>query len=467
MTEVKGVPVMDPSIDDEAAQQLREMAEAAEALAKNPDAFQQAVDAFHARDASRFQAALDIAGVGERCELICRFICEKLCIRLCFLFCPEPPSTPIDVAEMRAFAEALANLVKDEESVKRLLTIVETEDVQAWNAALQRLNLTQFCHQLCHFLCFELCEFVCEFICLRPLITRVGSIPTSQIGPLGFGNGPSIPPGQVPSPNPGVGVGDHPFGGLTELRGLFNFPTAVQYLVEVSSNPAGPYQPIITSVTGYDASLNPVTRFPSGGADPGWFDIAQIPFSDGGNSTFGEKVLLYWPTPSPDGIYYLRLRVRDAALAELVSTPQIVQVDNTPPGPFPNPLITLQLQKPDGTRTELKCGKVKRGDGLIVVTIQAFYPNFSRLSVNAEGNSTLSVPVVDTSGTSLSKTYNGNLADQGYPVPTEFLWDPWSDPNIIPCCYIVRVDIWDRAVVNNNWSGGHGNTGWQAIEIGL
>ena len=463
---------MDTSIDDEAAQQLREMAEAAEALAKNPDAFQQAVDAFHARDASRFQAALDIAGVGERCELICRFICEKLCIRLCFLFCPEPPSTPIDVAEMRAFAEALANLVKDEESVKRLLTIVETEDVQAWNAELQRLNLVRFCHQLCHFLCFELCEFVCEFICLRPLITRVGSIPTSQIGPQGFGNGPSIPPGQVPSPSPGAGVGDHPFGGQTELRGVFNFPTATQYLVEVSPNLAGPYTPIIIPVPGYNFNPTPPPTDlnvipPRAPSAAGWFNISEIPDSDGGPMTSGEKTLLYWPTPSPDGIYYLRLRVRDAALAELVSTPQIVQVDNTPPGPLPYPVITLQLQRPDGTRTELKCGKVNKGEGLIVVTIQAFDQNFSRLSVNAEGNSTLSVPVVDTSGISLSKTYNGNLADQGYPTPTEFLWDPWSDPNIIPCCYIIRVDIWDRAVINNSWGGGHGNSGWQAIEIGL
>ena len=49
----------------------------------------------------------------------------------------------------------------------------------------------------------------------------------------------------------------------------------------------------------------------------------------------------------------------------------------------------------------------------------------------------------------LSKTYNGNVADTGYPVPTSFIWDPWSDPLIVPCCYIVRIDIRDRAVLNN------------------
>ena len=35
------------------------------------------------------------------------------------------------------------------------------------------------------------------------------------------------------------------------------------------------------------------------------------------------------------------------------------------------------MEKPDGTRVPLKCGKVKKGDGLIIVTIQAFDPNMS------------------------------------------------------------------------------------------
>ena len=67
----------------------------------------------------------------------------------------------------------------------------------------------------------------------------------------------------------------------------------------------------------------------------------------------------------------------------------------------------------------------------------------------------------------LSKTYNGNVLDTGYPVPTSFLWDPWSDPAIVPCCYVVRLDVWDRTVINNTWSGGWGNSGWEAIEIGF
>ena len=177
------------------------------------------------------------------------------------------------------------------------------------------------------------------------------------------------------------------------------------------------------------AALIPVTRFPSGGGDPGWYDIADIPLSDGGNSTAGEKTLVYWTTPA-DGLYYLRLRVRDGA-TEKVSSPRAVRVDNTAP---PTPVIKLELKTPAGDLKPLKCGKVKKGDGLIRITVEAHDDNFSALSVAAEGNSSLSVPVVAVPEGSagpavpLSKTYNGNVADTGYPVPTSFLWDPWSDP---------------------------------------
>jgi hypothetical protein len=93
--------------------------------------------------------------------------------------------------------------------------------------------------------------------------------------------------------------------------------------------------------------------------------------------------------------------------------------------------------------------------------------------VNAEGNSSLLVPVVAVPdpprvgpAVPLSKTYTGNLADTGYPSPTSFLWDPLSDPNIVPWCDVVRIDIWDRTVIIV-WGGGHGNSGWEAIEIGF
>lgn len=452
--------------------ELRETIEAADALARNPEAFKEAVEALRSRAASRFQAALESVGLLDRCHLICRFLCQKHCLAVCRRLCPGEHRVA-DIDEMRAFAQALTRLLQDPDALRRLLDIVEKSDEQAWKTEIARLDLGPFCHQLCHLLCAFRCRLVCRELCPpRPQITRVGSIPVAQISPGGLGNGPSIPPFQVAPPDPAAGRGDHPFGASVWLMGVFNMPTATQYRVEVAPAPGGPFTPIAVPVQGYNVNPSPppiniaATRFPSGGADPGWFDVVGIHDSDGGPNALGEKTLLYWPSSSvPDGLHYLRLSVRDGASTR-VSALQPVTVDNTSPGPFP-PTISLQLQRPDGTRVPLKCGTVKKGDGVIVITIHAYDLHFSLIGVAAQGNSGLSVPIVDTSAVSLSKTYNGNLADQGYPVPTEFLWDPWSDPRIVPCCYVVRVDIWDRAVLNNTWSGGHGNSGWEAIEIGF
>ena len=468
-------PKENPGQDPDDVMSLQAVARAAAQLAKNKEAFNQAVDAFNASDASRFQAALDRAGVGEHCDKICFFLCRKKCVAICLRFCLEPNPGPFDVAEMMDFAVALDKLASDQAAFRRLEEIVEKEDVEAWNAFIRQYQLGRFCHQLCHFFCEWRCREVCIDLCPpKPLITRVGSIPISQIGPTGLGNGPSIPPFHVAPPNPSAGYGDHPFGASVWLMGVFNMPSATHYLVEVSSTgPLGTYSPItVASVTGYNwissfPFIASCVRTPSTGVDPGWFAIADICDSDGGPNTVGEKTLLYWPTGTlPDGIYHLRLRVRDGIVTR-VSSPQVVQLDNTGPFPLPRPTILLELEKPDGTRVPLKCGQVKKGEGLIAVTIHAYDPNMSGVSVTARGNSGLSVPVIDITSTPLSKTYNGVLSETGYPVPTTFLWDPWSDPKIVPCCYLVYVEINDRAILNDHYAGGHSNSGWEAIEIGF
>ena len=474
----------DARSQDERLLELMTTAEAVGKLAEDEATFRRVVEAFRAQDAVRFEAELTRLHLFDRCRLICRWLCTKHCVITCIRLCGVPRrQEEYSLAEIREFARVTARIASDESVLKRFVDAVERDDAEAFGRLIAELKLERFCHQICHWLCAVRCRLVCRILCPPlPFITRVGSIPISQIGPQGFGNGESLPPAQVPFPNPAAGVGDHPFGGGAELRGVFNMPPATQYLVEVASNPAGPYTPITEPVRGYNfipvfPFIQQVTRVPSGGVDPGWFNILDttagrtdpsdgIPDSNGGPNTIAEKRLLDWTTASVvDGIYYLRLRVRDGGGTTRVSSPQVVHVDNTPP---PMPAISLRLRRPDGTAVPLKCGKVRKGDGLIEVTIHAFDArSFSRLNVAAQGNSGLSVPVVDTSSVPLSKTYNGNLLDPGYPVPTTFLWDPWSDPRIVPCCYVVRVDIWDRAVLNNHWAGGHGNSGWEAIEIGF
>jgi hypothetical protein len=490
------------SFESDPLSDLRETAAVAAALAKEEEAFVEAYEAFLLADAARFQDVLDRAGLGNECGRICWLFCEKDCVGRCFSLCPERPSGPVDAVEVREFVLAIEPVLRRKTGLDKLIAAADRNDAKAWQAELKRLGLDRFCHQVCHFICRVRCRRICRELCERPLITRVSSMVTpDNFNALGFGMGPSIPPFQVPPPPPGPyppvpgqlpgpEAGNHPIGGSSWLMGVFNFPAAVQYKIEVASAPLGPYTPITEDVWGWNNPLPPhlpfLDRKASVGADPGWYQIVDVtpptppvdPFkrgihvSDGGANAIGEKTLVYWTTSSvPDGVHYLRLQARDGGGTVRRSAPQKVVVDNTPP---PTPLIQLQLQTPDGKLTDLKCDKVKKGDGLIRITIQATDPNFSQCSVAALGNTSLTVPIVavpDPPGVGpavpLSKVYNYNPADTGYPVPTSFLWDPWSDPRVVPCCYIVRIDVWDRAVVNNVWAGGHGNSGWEAVEIGF
>jgi hypothetical protein len=483
--------VSDQSFELDPLEEIRELTAAAAALAKNREAFDEAFAAFTAGDATRFQGVLDAAGVGDQCHRICVLFCEKTCAGRCLGLCPEKPGRPVDAAEVREFVETFTPVVNKRGALDKLMAAADQGDTKAWQAELKRLGLTDFCRQVCHFLCKGRCRLVCRGLCDRPVITRVSSmIAPDNFNALGFGQGPTLPPNQVPPAVSGTlpppNAGNHPIGGTSTLLGVFNFPAAVKYRIEVCDTPSGTYSPITEDVVGWNNLIPPhllLPRRPDGG---GWFNIPNLVppsppvdplrrgifVSDGGPNAIGEKTLTNWTTSNvADGVWYLRLLAQDGGGSTRTSAPQKVVVDNTPP---PTPVIKLQLKKPDGSLVDLKCGKVKRGDGLIRVTIQATDPNFSSCSVNAEGNSSLSVPVIaspDPPGTgptvALSKNYNYDPTDTGYPVPTSFLWDPWSDPNIVSCCYIVRIDINDRSVINNSWQGGHGGAGWEAIEIGI
>ena len=456
---------------EERLDELRRSGEAVRTLSSDPEWFTAAFEAFRALDADRFQEVLERAGILDHCPLVCRWLCSKHCLHICLRLAGPPDVQELDVEEWRRFAELCGQLAADETALRELVDIVDREDTTAWNRIIKRLKAERFRHQLCHWLCLVRCRWVCRQLCPPPpLITNIGSVPTpTQVSPQGFGNGQGDPAANIPFPDPANGVGDHPFGGRPDVRGVFNMPSATQYKVEIADNAGGPWTPLTVPVTGrnyvpFPPFVLPCTRNPSGAPDAGWYEVNQICDSHGGPTAVGEKTLLAWPTGDrPDGIYYLRLVVRSAT-SQRISAVQVAQTDNTAP---PAPTIKLELETPDGERKLLKCGKVKKGDGLIAVTVKAFDPNFSRLSVAAQGNSNLSVPIVDINGVALSKTYNGNVADQGYPVDTTFLWDPWSDPRIVPCCYVVRIDISDRALSSNVWAGGHGNSGWEALEIGL
>ncbi|MEN8238614.1 MAG: hypothetical protein ABFR53_05360, partial [Actinomycetota bacterium] len=323
---------------------------------------------------------------------------------------------------------------------------------------VKKLEIGRYAHQLCHWLCALRCRLVCQLLCPPPpLITEIGEIPTGQFDSQGYASGPSIPVSFTPADNFGAGIGHHPFGGLTKINGVFNVTGATQYKVEWATAPGGPWTVIATTLQDciWLPPLVSTTRSPSGG----WYDVADMQLC-----SEGKTYLTDWPTPAAvNDLYYLKLTVRNAALAEFQSPVYPVKVDNTDPT---TPVIGLALKSPDGTVRPLGCcEEVDRGDGnTVLITLQASDANFSSMSVRLIGGCSVSLPIVDINGVALGKTYSGNIADTGYPVATTFEWDPWA-ANVDPCCYLVSVRIWDRAVVSNQWGGRHHEAAWHSITI--
>ncbi len=451
------------SSDDPRIIELQNTGEAIGKLAKDAAAFTRAAEAVQAENAEQFQSELSKLELLPFCILICRWFCSKHCVFICSKLCKEPiKPQEIDIAEMREFALVTERLSKDEGLLRRFLEAVDRMDADAFNKLLAEHKWQRFCHQLCHLLCFIRCRRICKILCPPgPMITEVGLIPTSQIDPTGRAAGPSLPPGPTPSDNKAAGVGDHPFGGLANIKGVFNIAGPFQYKVEHAPAPGGPWTPILQPITDYHwCHGGPLTAYNRVPDAFGWYNVAEMDCD-------GLDYLTDWPTPPDrDKLYYLKLTVRNAALVAFESPVVPVRVDNGAPIPQP-PVINLQIQAPDGTRRTLGCCEsVKRGDGnLIVITLQAWDENFSQIAVELLGGCNASFAIVDTGGTSLSKTYNGNVADTGYPVLTEFLWDPWK-AGIDPCCYLIDVRIYDRVIANNYWSGGHSSEGWRSITIG-
>jgi hypothetical protein len=455
----------EPQTPEERLAELRASGEAVAKLAEDEKQFNRVFEAYRAQDAEAFQAGLVAVGLLERCRLICRWMCIKHCGHICVRLCGPEKEQELDIKEVREFALASGRIARDEALLKQLVDIVDREDVKAWREIIAKLELQRFCHQLCRWLCVVRCRLVCRLLCPPPpLLTKVAYIPTSQIDAQGYAAGPSNPPGTTPADNKPAGVGDHPFGGLANIRGVFNVAGATQYRVEHRVSPAGVWTPITASIADY--KFNPAwpnpgeplfldyTRTPTG---DGWYTISEMGLA-------GPDYLTDWQTPAvADELHDLRLTVRTAALTEFFSPLVPARIDNVSPI---KPAITLQLQMPDGTRTPLGCcEEIKQGDGnLLVITLQASDPNFSSISANLLGGCGASFAIVATDGTPLSKTYNGDKTDTGYPVPTEFLWDPWK-AGVDPCCYLIYVQIWDRAIVNNSWSGAHHTANWHSITI--
>jgi len=437
-------------------EELRDSGEAIGKLAEDAAAFRRAVEAFRAQDSAAFQGELEAIGLLGRCRLVCQWLCSKHCVYVCSRLCgPLEEARELDVDEMREFALVTARLSQNEELLGRLVGAVDREDVEAWRRLIGELKLERFCHQLCHWLCHLRCRRVCHLMCPPPpVITQVGNIPSAQIDATGRAAGPSAEVGKTSADNKPGGIGDHPFGGWVNIRGAFNIASPTQYKVETASNPGGPWTPILQPIQDYTFVFVPVfhinyyMRVPDGS---GWYTIADMGYD-------GPDYLTDLLSSSlADGLYYLKLTVRNAALTEFQSPVVPFLVDNTAPtGPAPGGRPSISISQ--GGKTLGCCETVTQENGELTITIIATDANFSSLGVDLEGGCGAAYGIY-------AKSYNGNTADTGAPAPgINITWDPWT-AGVSPCCYVMYIRINDRTITNNSYSGGFSNSNWQSITI--
>ena len=438
--------------DPDRLEELQESAAAIGALAAQPELFREVVEAFRADDPERFQDALGRAGLIDRCHWICRWLCSKHCVLVCTKLAGHIKSEAVlDVEEWRAFAEYTAGLGKDPEALTRLLEIVAAEDAAAFAELVKAGKIERFAHQLCHWLCGVRCRLACRRLCPpRPQLIKVGEIPIGRIDSAGYAAGPSSPSSFTPPDFPAGGVGDHPFGGSVHLNGLLAIAGATEYKVEFGPSAVGPWTAITTPIEdSHDFGFTTYIRTATGD----WYSIADMD-----TLSEGHTYLTDWSSPPAErnDLHYVRMVVRNAALTEFASVPVAVKVDNGQPvGPDAGrPLIEFSQ---NGQPLEC-CSTVKKENGPVKIHIEGTDENFSSLDVTAYGGCSGSFTI-------FSKTYNGNRADTGAPAPgIDVLWDPWAT-DVEPCCYVVFVRLYDRAIVDNRWNGGHTYDNWRSITV--
>lgn len=443
------------SDNEDRLEELQASGETIAKLAEQPELFTQAAAAFRADDAEKFQDALGRASLLDRCRYICRWFCSKHCVFICAKLVGRiEHATEFDVEEWRAFAEYTGRLARDRETLQKLLEMIASEDAKSFQEFIEKNKIERFAHQLCHWLCGVRCRVACQKMCPpMPELIKVGEIPVGHFDAVGYAAGPSSPGVFTPSDNPAAGVGDHPFGGSVHINGLFNVAGATQYKVEFGPSSTGPWTAIRTALVDCTQIFPPieVPRVPTGD----WYAIADMHFY-----SEGQTYLTDWETPALDAnvTYYVRMVVRNAALTEFPSNPVPVRVDNIgPQGPDVDgrPLIEFS----QGGEKLGCCAQVTKDKGPIQVHIVGTDENFSSLDVTAYGGCSGSIGI-------FSKTYNGDRTDLGAPAPgITVTWDPWAD-QVEACCYVVFVRLFDRAIINDVWNGGHTYQNWRSITIG-
>ena len=423
-------------------EKLSDFRKALEILLENPDDFRVVAKAVEERDTKTYQAVLSKHKIIPVCLWICRWFCTKITVFICKRFCPEDIPFKDSVEEMMEFAQVTLRITEDPKKFREILNAYNTQDIDKWQDLINEHKLRPFCRQLCRWFSYYECTRICQEFCPpMPEITRVGRIPRGQIDTHGYADGPSYDGTSTPNDDLSEGRGDHPFGGYVLIEGVFHISSPEKYRAEYSHN-LSIWTPIMTKIKNKKPCINSGNLIPD---STGWYQISDM---------CDPQFLTIWKTHGMDKKFHIRLTVHSAG-SDFHSDAVAVMLDNTYPKVD---LKNLMILSPDNDLEEIVCKGIKKGQGKIRITYDVQDTNFAYLSIVAEGQSSTTLQIY-------SKSYAGNPAMTG---ETGYIdWEPWTDSNFKPCCYLIRLTVWARSIINN-MSFTHGNhrvSRFQAVEI--
>lgn len=152
------------SVSEDAINRLATQAAAAGKLAQDSGAFAATVAAFESQDPNAFRWVLERIEMLPYCELLCEWVRVKVCVLRCIRVC-GPPLPDDSVPNLKEFAQAAVHLATNEKLLRRAVDAVSCGDGDDFKAVLQKLQLSNFCHELCHWICSIIYRRVCYRVC--------------------------------------------------------------------------------------------------------------------------------------------------------------------------------------------------------------------------------------------------------------------------------------------------------------
>ena len=290
-----------------------------------------------------------------------------------------------------------------------------------------------------------------------PIIQTVGSMDTDDISPAtGLANGPAALAGFM--------ADDSPFGGTVILTGhiantpdISNGATALKYRIEVSPDNFASFETVGNNFTlGRDQLLNGVWgNLPSVNqtvdAD-GFYTYFEDLVGGPGNAQHFPvgNVLGRWITGSREGIWHMRIRVKDPANppTEWISSAVKVRLDNT------WPVAEIDITSGGGACADFLIGDIITG------SYKATDTHFSSFSLSVApglgGSFVAPAPTLPSPGSIMplvrTRVSTGNGGEDSAVTGVDWELDTSGMPR---CGYTVWIHSYDRTILNSGSVGHH------------